>query len=273
MLDSIKNPYIAEDRVPRMRKSIVAFIDILGFKALISGSEAEDALVKVKEAIGVSSKRLKKVYPTINDCDAWVVKMFSDNVAIGFPVIIRDEGIAEMGIICSRLEEFQYRMISHGFFVRGAVEIGELYMDDEIVFGKALLDAYEAEKSSAVNPRIILGPTAKKEVKRFIDKFGYTHSPGYLTDTDSHLFLNYLDSVVLEFKEECGRDLKKLFIHKEQVESKLHEFSNKPSVLSKYAWTANYHNYFCDLNRFDPKYKVDSASLQDFLTEPPRFGV
>lgn len=45
-----------------------------------------------------------------------------------------------------------------GFWLRGAVTIGLLHHDEDIVFGPALNRAYELESRHAIFPRIILDP-------------------------------------------------------------------------------------------------------------------
>lgn len=54
--------------------------------------------------------------------------------------------------------KIQLGMAMWGFFIRGAVTIGEVYHDDRSVFGPALVWAYELESKVAQNPRIIIDP-------------------------------------------------------------------------------------------------------------------
>ena len=64
--------------------------------------------------------------------------------------------------------------------------------------------------------------------------------------------LNYLEGAT-EFEEEIAISVKELETHKNQVEHRLKEYRTVPSVFSKYAWVANYHNYFCREFAGDPK--------------------
>lgn len=47
-------------------------------------------------------------------------------------------------------------MICKGILFRGAVVIGDLYNDKIIIFGPAMLEAYELESKKAIYPRIII---------------------------------------------------------------------------------------------------------------------
>ncbi len=47
-------------------------------------------------------------------------------------------------------------LLCEGFFVRGAVNRGPLYHDEQMVFGKALVEAYQYKSEVANYPRIIV---------------------------------------------------------------------------------------------------------------------
>lgn len=48
--------------------------------------------------------------------------------------------------------------------------------------------------------------------------------------------------------------------HKDCVESKLEDYRQRPPVFAKYAWTAGYHNHFCDLHGFE-EYTINIDSF------------
>ena len=84
-------------------------------------------------------------------------------------------------------------------------------------------------------------------------------------DTDGQYFLNYLDTL---FQDDGGIYKRGLVQHKKQIEAKLVAFSDRPPILSKYLWTANYHNYFCDFfSSVDVSAKVDVSA---FALRPTR---
>ena len=55
-----------------------------------------------------------------------------------------------------KLMNFQFSMSVRGFFVCGAISIGNAFIDDIVVFGDALTEAYLGESKLARDPRIIL---------------------------------------------------------------------------------------------------------------------
>ncbi len=146
-----------------------------------------------------------------------------------------------------RLGEFQLQMTLSGFFVRGAVAIGEIYMDDDIVFGPALIEAHKAEQKKARDPRIILTESARDQQYVKLNAAmpeGREHDV-LLKDVDGQLFINYLQKAV-EFEHDVGdyasEYLKK---HRDHIHKRLTRFVIEPYIWSKYYWCATYHNFFC----------------------------
>ena len=145
-------------------------------------------------------------------------------------------------------------MAIEGFFLRGALSVGDAYVDEIAVFGGALMEAYVAESTLARDPRIILTNTAIAAVKRHLTYYTHAstapHVRDVLRDSDGQWFLNYLESVLLA-EHEAEPFYADLLRHKKAVEEKLQEHRGAPAVWSKYAWVAGYHNFFCDLH---PRY-------------------
>lgn len=128
-------------------------------------------------------------------------------------------------------------------------------MDEETVFGPELIRAYELESQVAVYPRIILSENSKQEVLNFKQFYSEAkESPFYteiLEDLDGEWFLNYLH-ILIDYNEESvvGGDFTPIYPylkkHKDIIESALERYGSNYKLLKKYAWLANYHNYFCD---------------------------
>ena len=58
--------------------------------------------------------------------------------------------------LCNRASHIILDFLSEGFLVRGGLSAGELYHKDQIVFGPALLRAYEIENKEAIFPRVLI---------------------------------------------------------------------------------------------------------------------
>ena len=159
-------------------------------------------------------------------------------------------------------------MILNGFFVRGAISVGEAYIDEIAVFGEALIDAYVGESKVARDPRIVLTDKAVSLVKEHLSYYGDPphHAPqvrDVLQDSDGQWFLNYLECVLLAESEQ-GPFYEEFNKHKAVVEQRLNEFKAEPYLWSKYAWVAHYHNYFCDLHpqHFTDEHRIDVGLIQ-----------
>lgn len=265
-----RNPYVESDGTPKLRRSVVAFIDILGYMDLVKSTTSNDRqalLARLHKALNLSRQQVDPNHSDdtlqkLRDKDFSAFRAFTDNIVIGQP--IRDDGEIELGSVFDSVSYFQMLMTMEGFFVRGAIAIGDLYMDDIAVFGAGLIEAYEAETTLARDPRIVLSPSAQVAVNRHLEYYGRgAHAPqnrDLLRDSDGQYFVNYLDTLIPEdgyFYEQ------ELAAHKARIEEKLVLLRSRPSVWTKYLWAANYHNYWCDQNScVDSSMKIDTENFQ-----------
>jgi hypothetical protein len=72
-----------------------------------------------------------------------------------------------------------------GFLIRGGVTIGNLYHAQGIVFGPAMVEAYELESRTAVYPRIVVSHTIMRRPKWI------ANSLVFLKDDDGLYCVNY----------------------------------------------------------------------------------
>ncbi len=263
------NPYVNISGKPVMKKSVVVFVDILGYsnmiKSINSPEETADCLIRLHEALYESRKEIDpqedNLLGVLVEKDLYAMSSFTDNIVIGYP--IRDDGEAELGGIFLKLSYFQMIMTMKGFFIRGAISIGDIYIDDTLVFGPGLIEAYEAEKDKARDPRIVLAQSAQSAVEKHLDYYGRgSHAPQnhcLLKDSDGQYFIHYLDPL---FDDEDPLFSERLVKHKDMIDNKLSSFKSSPKIWSKYFWAANYHNYFCESNNFINKsMKIDTEKL------------
>ncbi len=162
-------------------------------------------------------------------------------------------------------------MVVEGFFLRGALSVGDAYIDEIAVFGTALIEARDGESSLARDPRIILTSSAVEAIKKHLTYYDEpANAPqvrNVLRDADGQWFSHYLDSVLMV--EETGPFYAELLRHKKVVEENLCEYRGAPAVWSKYAWVADYHNFFCDMppRYFTDEHKID---IDLFRARPAR---
>lgn len=218
------------------------------------------------------------------DEDLHALVAFTDNVVIGWPVDafglpeteldpILDDAESQLGLAFMGIAGFQFEMANAGFFVRGAVAVGEAYVDEYCVFGKGLLEAHEGESSLARDPRVVLTSSARDRVNSHLRYYGRSvgapQNRELLRDIDGQWFLNYLDTIHISGDDRPYLD--GLRSHKTSVEAQLNQHRQSPAVFAKYSWVAGYHNYFCDLHDYgDYKIKVgEFEGSRGFIVDDP----
>ncbi len=225
-------------------------MDILGYKDMTRSAELENrSQILLDELYGplkTAREWLEDAYIELSEStpkDRFVLRAFTDNIVMGWPLTVSAVGPA----LCHALRKvssFQLDMATRGFFIRGAIAVGDVFIDEVAVFGPALLDAYEAEQVYADTPRVILTDTAEKaeaDYRTIYPKSENYPLSEYLSkdkDKDNRWFVNYLTS---------GLQVEQLVAnHKDVVSAKLKEFHADRKILKKYQWVAQYHNSFCD---------------------------
>jgi hypothetical protein len=263
-MDQTRNPYITNSGQPLLTTSVVAFVDILGYKDLINDSpeNSQETLNKIHNALHQSHSSIdpkRYLIKPLGKKDRYALRAFTDNVVIGYPIGGRGDAEVELGSIFDHLSYFQMALTMKGFFIRGAISIGGFYMDDLIVFGDGLIEAYKGEKFFARDPRIILTESALNSVKQHLTFYGNkSRAPqvrNLLKDTDGQFFVNYLTTL---YPEEGYLYLEELSTHKKVIEDKLSNYIGNPVIWYKYFWSANYHNYWCkEQKQVDDNYIID----------------
>lgn len=251
------NPYVVDGEEPTLRTSVFCFLDVLGYSEfsravpdaeLVARFQNYHAALTRGSRILNAPERQEWHLPMRGVNDA-AVSAFTDNICIGFPIQLRDDGEIELGEMLRRIGAYQLEMAISGYFVRGGVAIGDLYMDDLAVFGAPLIEAHEAECNRAINPRIIIGQTGRELALEHLRYYGNgEHAPltsDLKCDADGQWFVDYLEGLIIEPEYGIiGRD--ELNRHKAVVGAKLVQFGADPRILAKYEWAASYHNWFCD---------------------------
>ncbi|MDZ7740297.1 MAG: hypothetical protein U5Q03_00635 [Bacteroidota bacterium] len=142
---------------------VTAYIDILGFKDLLSetiGKKDEEYPDKIDEIfsaykairdvwdLDIKNTSYRKSIPK----NSKTITTFSDCIVISFKATERSE-------IFHTLLEIKWmimRLIYRGILCRGAVTYGKLIHTDKVLFGPALAEAYILETKAALYPRVIL---------------------------------------------------------------------------------------------------------------------
>jgi len=268
-----KSVYFKENGIPQLLTSYCVFMDILGFTNTISDSfakgEGEALFQRFYEVISSQTELLTPAHDP-GWPSRWIAKLFTDNIVLGHP--LKSPGESEFGSVVWTVASYQLAMALEGFFVRGGIALGDLFIDDNTVFGPALIEAHAIESTLARDPRIILS----KDVHDLV----ITHTKFYarpasspqnrviLIDVDGRAFVNYLDELILDHTGGHSVYWDGLGRHKKHIEAALLKYKHQPSIWSKYDWLANYHNFFCaelqDYSGYSESYFVTSELAKTY---------
>lgn len=136
-------------------RRVVAFVDILGFRSLLRRMGNEPSLFDtLRDALEtVADHRTAAAQAAVFDSsylhNGLEMSAFSDCYAIS-------AFAGHEGLVVRLTARLALSLLEIGVLSRGAIVRGELYHRHPVVFGQALVDAYELERSIAVYPRIII---------------------------------------------------------------------------------------------------------------------
>ena len=175
--------------VPTPQACIVAWVDLLGFRAQISNADTPEkfqaAYRRMRDVHEEFGKETASVYPDQAELNAAMGKRviaLSDGLVIALNVG-KDSPDAKItplydriGFFLEELRMAQARCASVGNFVRGGVALGYFWFEDDILLSPALVSAYEMEsdKALAKNPVIILRRDLSEAIRALRTKAGYS---------------------------------------------------------------------------------------------------
>lgn len=213
---------------------IVAFIDILGFGALVSRLGEEPKLhAKLHRALTEIGKIKNSSLEKNTAQTGLVVSVFSDSVVIsGAPDNLN-------GVIWSSIH-LQCSLLALGILIRGGISRGKTVHTGDILYGEGMLNAYHLESKAAIYPRIIIDPIFVPEIESgykamflaqdadglwFIDPFAMGIVPGNV------------DTLLENGYDPSEEGLK--FLGKE-IDKEISRLSDA-SQLAKWSWLKNRH--------------------------------
>ncbi len=253
---------------PVHRLSYCALLDVLGFSERIRASYINKTANKLLQQFhAIFDKRVNHLKSGADESLLYF-KSFSDNVLLAHPRFSEDME-SEFGFILWSISEYQFEMALQGFFIRGGLSVGQLFVDDNSVYGEALINAYELESKVAVNPIVVLCDDTMALVDRHIGFYHGESAPqirDVLVNADGRYFINYLSECMIETDDGEEVDPNALKEHKEQIEHALEQYADQPAVFAKFSWLSAYHNYFCESVSSYPGYSDKLKISSKFVT-------
>lgn len=252
---------------------IVLFLDILGFKKIINEtlSKEEEIFDKtqfiietINEMVEISELAPKETSKNVTQ--------FSDSIVISF----KQNDIKEIPKLFYNLQRLIANLLSREILCRGAVSYGKLYHKDNLIFGPALVDAYETESQAALYPRVILDKSVIEVMKyhytfendNFFRKIRFDAEIGsYLkTDTDDKFYIDYFTGSMIFLKDEAlfrvYKNLRKLIINGLRYKN--------PNINIKYGWMKNKYNKLPELLKRidkDEELFVERKDIERFVKD------
>lgn len=159
----------------------VAFLDILGFKEMILNRQPELSLVVKSrmDFLNQSINFLKQKYESN-------IMIMSDSIVI---TIERDK---ECALIKFLFCIAKTNGLLNGAIIRGGISFGELFHEENIVFGPSFITAYQLQEYEAVSPRIIINPDDIRKIST-LSKLNHEIMKEYfILDDDKKIFFDYL---------------------------------------------------------------------------------
>jgi hypothetical protein len=286
-----RSPFHSASGKPEQRSSIAVVADILGFRQLMVAAAASGRsgaeLERFRRALDDAYSFLDPTNPFDGDeRRLWDLKMFTDNLVMGHPIETAGlDGETELGLALFAVAGYQCSMARHGYFLRGGLSIGDLYMDRDVVWGSGLIRAHEFDHTGAP-PRLLLGPisTGKGDTTLLSHVFlhlgfygapaGAPHNRQLLVDlTDKCVFVDYLSFMFDPDEEGYPPDEVSLRRHKGLVEDNLRTYGSDDRIRPKYEWLAAYHN-FCisEYEDLDETLRVDTSRYHGRTAKFGRLG-
>jgi hypothetical protein len=233
---------------------VVLFLDILGFKNILSKTVDKSGDKDVPEKILALYKVLYEMTDDISvrtSNTTKVITQFSDSIVVSF----EEDEPEEIFLLFEEIQKLIIKLVSSLIICRGAISYGKLIHTEEIIFGPALVDAYETESKAAMYPRVILdksiadiGKKSNKYKGKEIqsaskDVLDYLSTVNLEKDTDEKYYIDYFTSIIRTYDDidkvkNHIESLKKIILDGQKFKS--------PDLKVKYGWMKNKYNRMID---------------------------
>jgi nitroreductase len=229
-------PFTEPGRDIVYRDSLVSYFDILGFKNVVASSPPDRIVASLEELLSLSSHDPQLIRVTSRGLSA-----FSDHIVrtVSLDGLSAIQSVDVIEFELTELQHIQANLAVNGVFVRGAITRGPIYIDEDLVFGPALIRAYELEQTIAVHPRIVIDPTLLERLAHdanLDERLSVLYTRFLFQGDDTVHSVDYL-----QIGDHLSERLDLLKTHASLVRKALSE-ATLPSVTSKYLWLASYHD-------------------------------
>lgn len=136
-----------EEKNYRYQERIVVFMDLLGFKRLVDDTERCQEIGMI-----LNLPNMLMELETLLKIKNVMISSISDSMVLSIQANEKNAMNKMMKLITSITGVL---LTDHCILLRGGLAVGKLYHDRQVVFGPALVKAYQLENSIACYPRIV----------------------------------------------------------------------------------------------------------------------
>lgn len=232
-----------------LEERIVTFLDILGFKEAINSADEQkyrriyDVLKNFAFLNGehrvdyrLEDNEIISGFPAVSSFSDHVVISMGTNLLNAPQNVFAGDPYHDFIVVLNRAARLSDIALLNGFLVRGGITHGEIAHINNIVYGKALLDAYEIESSVATYPRIVLSKNLINLLgARALDEL--IGKKLIIRDFDGLYYINWINAPQLKGTTDYTD---KLVIYKESVLGKLAEYAGDIKKMKYWQWMLRY---------------------------------
>lgn len=275
------------------KKSLLAFLDLSGFKKKVDKSlrsaEEADAIFELLRHLHHTTQVINKgkAAPFV-EMKKLKATAFSDSIVLSLAGRYDELFNSFIHVVTY----FQWEAIDYYSFLRGAVVFEDICHTREIVFGPALVQAYEMESKVAVWPRVIVDPRLVELLSEANKRYVFDNMLS--KDDDGLPFIDYLRYIFIYklLEEADGTDkipwsLEPDFVfrqHRKAIWQVIVEPRLSKRVISAFHTLSMYHNECIDRicrefengdsfikideelkKKYVPVLKADKIDLEEFF--------
>lgn len=253
----------SDSRIISYEMRTVALIDILGFSDLVSRSTQNAAfLSKLYHALGIVehqgrvwvAQAFTKPADSPEEKKAKIDAMDFRSHAFSDCIVLSQRGTFVVPLFIS-VAQLMMALMDLGVLVRGGISFGPLYHDTSVVFGPALIEAYQLENRCAKFPRILVSEpvfiASQEGIVFFADQGShavYRPCEFLRRDSDRLYHLDCLTTALISPSAVIGADNAELKVRLERIaELVREEFQQNPGAIdtrAKWGWFLEYFNDF-----------------------------
>lgn len=224
------------------KEKYCVYIDILGFKGLISELEHNSAKFDAVRAV------LRKIHtPQKVTKKAWYTEFRAQSISDAVAISTLPSGIGLLEILHA-VKDLAIELLKEGYFIRGAIVKGSLYHDDQMIFGDALVQAFELESNIVKFPRVMITRKVLDDLLDYAasEEFkGGTFGDWAVQAEDGPYFVDVLKDFAgksyhsepqVPGKSQQLRDVR------DQITKRLNESIDNPHHFEKVLWFVKYWN-------------------------------